>query len=293
MEQQVLALVLVQMSPALIPIDIINNLLKKMKDKKIKKMDPWYRGFKGTIYKNDEKYFSKGCTIISKNKVKITELPIGSWTDKYKEYIETLLIDKSNKDDKNKRKNILAGYRTDCTEVDVDFTLKFAKSCDDLEKTLKLSSSKATSMSNIHLYNREGTITRYDNPEDILEEFYEIRLEYYKKRLDYLLKKLKEELDIIKSKVKFIEAFVNDEIKILNIEVVDIIKQLDKMDLVLVNKTYDYLIDMRIRTLTKKKIKELKKQEDMKLAEYNKLIVKNPKQIWTEDLTKLKKFLKN
>ena len=148
-------------------------------------------------------------------------------------------------------------------------------------------------MTNIHLYNREGTITKYESPEHIIEEFYEIRLEYYNKRLEYLLEKLKCELDIIKSKVKFIEGFVNEEIKILNVEEEKIIAQLDKMDLVKVDGSYDYLINMRIRSLTKSKIEELKKQEEIKFAEYNSLLEKTPKELWKEDLKKLKKSLKN
>ena len=279
--------------PCFNPIDIINNLLRLMVDKKVTKMTPWYRGFKGKIVKKDGKFFSKGIVSVNKSDVNVKELPIGVWTDKYKEFIETLIIDKSCKNEKEMKNQILSGYRTDCTETDVDFTLKFSKSCDDLEKTLKLSSSKATSMTNIHLYNREGTITKYESPEHIIEEFYNIRLEYYNKRLEYLLEKLKCELDIIKSKVKFIEGFVNEEIKILNVEEEKIIAQLDKMDLVKVDGSYDYLINMRIRSLTKSKIEELKKQEEIKFAEYNSLSEKTPKELWKEDLKKLKKSLKN
>ena len=279
--------------PCFNPIDIINNLLKLMMGKKVSKMTPWYRGFKGKIFKKDGKFVSKGIVSVEKNNVNITELPIGVWTDKYKEYIETLIVDKSCKNEKELKNQVLSGYRTDCTETDVDFTLKFKKSCDDLDKTLKLTSSKATSLSNIHLYNRDGTITKYNSPEHIIEEFYVIRLEYYEKRLNYLLEKFKSELDIIKSKVKFIEGFVNEEIKILNVEEEKIIKQLDKMDLVKVDDSYDYLINMRIRSLTKSKIIELKKQEEVKLAEYNKLLENTPKNLWKEDLKKLKKSLKN
>ena len=146
-------------------------------------------------------------------------------------------------------------------------------------------------MSNIHLYNQDGRIQKYSSPEEILEEFYNYRLGFYDKRREYLIKKLEEELNIIESKVKFILAFVNDELKILNIEIEEIVEQLEAMDLYKVNGTFDYLINMQIRSLTKKRIEELKKQEEIKKAEHSVLLETTSKQMWKDDLSSLKKLI--
>jgi DNA topoisomerase-2 len=49
---------------------------------------------------------------------------------------------------------------------------------------------------------------------------------------------------------------------------------------------YEYLLNMKIKSLTKKKIEELKKLHENKLALYNELMEKSPKQLWKDDLNK-------
>ena len=49
-----------------------------------------------------------------------------------------------------------------------------------LEKVLKLTSNLNTS--NMVCFNREGKLKKYESAEEILKEFYPLRLEYYEKR---------------------------------------------------------------------------------------------------------------
>ena len=55
---------------------------------------------------------------------------------------------------------------------------------------------------------------------------------------------------------------------------------------------FDYLLNMMIRTLTKKKIAELQNLHDMKETEYNELLEKEVIDIWKDDLNKFKKVYK-
>ena len=278
--------------PKFNPKDIINNLIRLMNGTAIKKLTPWYRNFKGRVYSKDGKFYSKGiCSSVGGGKINITELPIGSWTDKYKEFLENMLVDKQAPANKQK-KQFLSDYTTNCTEEDIDFTVTFAKTCSDAYKSLNLIDSKNTSMSNIHLYNQNGRIQKYSSPEEILEEFYKFRLGFYEKRRESLISKIIEELNIIESKVKFILAFVNDELKILNIDIEVIVEQLEMMELFKVNQSFDYLINMQIRSLTKKRIEELKKQEEIKKAEHAALLEITSKEMWKTDLASLKKNIK-
>ena len=91
------------------PLQIISYLEAKLKNKVNKSefniIEPYYRGFKGKIYAVDDnrkKYIIKGVyEIIGKDKIKITELPIGTWTQDYKEFLESLINDnKVTKDSK-------------------------------------------------------------------------------------------------------------------------------------------------------------------------------------------------
>ena len=92
---------------------------------------------------------------------------------------------------------------------------------------LRLYDTKNSSYSNMHLYNRHGTIQKFNNVEEILKNFYDIRLEYYTKRKEYLLNKYDGELVVINAKIKFIKEFINKEINIINEEDESIYKQLN------------------------------------------------------------------
>ena len=94
--------------PAYNPQDLINiyTALLSEKDeahfakllKYTNKIKPYYRGFKGKIEKNTlSKYESIGVyKRMSSTKIEITELPVGTWTQNYKEFLEDYL-DKQEK----------------------------------------------------------------------------------------------------------------------------------------------------------------------------------------------------
>jgi DNA topoisomerase II len=295
------------------PLEIIDNIYNLMDDKDIKLMKPWFRGFEGEVSFNKvndygyDVYSNKGKYVkLSDTKIQITELPIGLWTENYKEYLESLVYDKSA-DEKAKKKQCIVSVDNNSTETKVNFTITFKQhelfelmEKNKLEKILKLSDETNSSYTNMYLYNERGILTKYDSAEKILKEFYLVRLAYYIKRKEYLLMKLKREIDIYKMKIKFIKEFISKEIVIIEREDEDIYEQLETREYIkfpsnprdLDNKEelgYDYLLNMMIRTLTKKKIAELQNLHDMKETEYNELIEIEVIDIWKNDLEKFKK----
>ena len=46
------------------------------------------------------------------------------------------------------------------------------------------------STSNMHLYSTEGNIKKYTSVNEIIDEFYDLRLVFYQKRKHYMLHKL-------------------------------------------------------------------------------------------------------
>ena len=200
------------------PLDIIKNLLNLINDKPLEEIKPWYRGFTGEIlFKNINDtgnyiYQNKGIyKKINDTTVEITELPIGTWTDKYRDYLEKLLY--SDKSDlKLKDKQCLVNFKSYYTECEVKFVLKFKNKVlnnlienNELETRLKLIDQKSTNYGNMHLYNSKGIISKYNSSEQILKEFYLIRLAYYIKRKEYLLKKYKENMIYIIIKLSLLK----------------------------------------------------------------------------------------
>ena len=285
------------------PEEIVNNIYNLMDDKPLKQMKPWFRGFQGKIdFKkiNEfgvQQYINHGCyKIVDDTTVFVSELPIGKSTEDYKVFLESLLYDKTNESNKQ----CLVDFINHSTEKVVKIILKFKKEVlkdfilnDKFETVFKLNDTKYTNYSNMHLYNNKETITKYDSSEEILREFYSLRLIYYVKRKDYLLKIIKKELDIFESKIRFIEGFIDGSIDIIKKEDDEINKMLEDKGFPKFgnenneeNFSYDYLLNMRIKSLTKAKIDELKNQHENKLAIYKDIENKEPKQLWKDDLEK-------
>ncbi len=284
--------------PCYNPVDIIDNLISMIDntdaEHHYKDIEPYWRGFTGKVEKiNDTTYEISGVYSIKKNKLLITELPIGTWTQNYKEFLEKMYEleqTKKTKDDKN-----FIGYKEFHTDTNVSFELEFVdkylETVKDVNKQFHLTSR--VSINNMHLYSTEGKLTKYTTVRDIFDEYYTHRHELYAKRREYQLDELKNELDIISNKVRFILMVVNDELIVNKKKKVDLEKDLvdNNFPKLGSNKSYDYLLGMPIYQLTFEKIEELKKQKDIKETEYNKLNKMKPHDIWKIELIELKEAL--
>ena len=278
------------------PKELIQSIKSLLNGEVINDLDPWYQNFKGTITKiDDETYVSKGkYEIINSKTVEITELPVGIWTSNYKDFLDTITVDAT---DKTNKKKYLSNwkYGDNYTEASVHFILTFSgmglteliSDLDRFEKTFKLQSR--IKISNMHLYNRNNEIHKYSNTTEIIEEFYDIRLEYYTKRRNHLIKQLEDELLILNIKVQFISDVINEKIIIFKKKHAEIVEQLKKNKYPIIKKGegYDYLIKMQIYLFTEEKVNELEKQRDSKEEELNRLTNKTEKDLWLEDLEEL------
>lgn len=320
--------------PQFNPIDVINNIYNIMDDKPLDSFTPWYRGFTGTIHRiSINKWFSKGrYNIIDENRIQIIELPIGTWTQKYKEMLNNMILEgqENNKSKNIKEKNnikpklsILKDYRESHTDSTVCFELTLDKSFLEnslnntdsngitlFEKTFKLVSS-ISCVNTINLHNEHGKLIHYTNIEDILRDYYVLRLELYEKRYIYMCNDMNEHLALITTKTQFILDIINKKIHINNIPKNEIVAQLSELhypkmsgDKIIQYDTknfnddkanYNFLIQMPIYNLTKEKVEELLTEKEQIQSNLNILKLKTHKDLWREDLIKLaeeyKKFM--
>ena len=312
------------------PIDIIKNMKRKIKGEKYGNIGPYFRDFKGKIVKVDKKNFiSKGkYEILDECNLRVTELPIGKWTDDYKKFLDGLIPEtgkskKSLENEKGKKKKIpqktIIDYVNNSSDKDVDFTITFEKgflnslqwdedeNIDGIEKFFKLTTSKGLSYNNIHLYNSKNQIKKYDNVYDIFDEFYKIRYQLYVDRKEYLLNELSNELSILKSKMRFIQDVMNEKIQIYKRKRVDIIQDLLNEEYLMVQdgriidfnsnikpeevKYYDYLIKMSIYLFTEDEIEKLEGKIKNLTDEYDNLNKMTIEEIWLSELDNLLEYL--
>jgi DNA topoisomerase II len=294
--------------PSYNPDDIIANIRRKMEDEELHQMTPWYKNFKGTITKVDDcTYKCKGCynvKMIGDNTIlEVTELPIGIWTEKFKEILECLIGDSS--DGKKKiNAGIVKDYTNNSTDSDVLFQIKLVddritkllSNSELFEKAFHLAVSIKTS--NMHLYDTNGRIKKYSNPNEILEEFFDARIIYYLKRKDYLIEKLKRELDILKNKVRFINEVIAEDIIVFKRKKDQIISDLTTREYMKISNdavsesSFNYLIKMPIYNFSQEEIDSLITDLTNITEEYDLLYSKTPINLWDEDLYKFKEEYK-
>lgn len=278
------------------PLDIVSILKKMIKGKQVSEPIPWYRGFEGTIEKvNDNHYLVKGrYEIIDDKTIRITEVPItgGMSITKYKEFIDS--ITRVDKEDK-RTEAILVDNVHNSNPNKFDFVLTFASNelqklirSGTLEKKLKLVAN--ASNTNMHLFDENGIIRKYRSALDIIESFYKIRLTKYSERKQKYIEYLDKRLDIIKYKVKYIKAVNSRKINISKITSEYLLKKFEELKYPKVSisedseKSYKYLTDMRILSLTTDKADELQKEFNMKQAELEAYRKKPADEIWLDEL---------
>lgn len=277
---------------------------------------PYYRNFKGRIEMVGSKAVTYGIIDdLGKNKHRVTELPIGKkcWSiTKFKEKLDDML-----------EKKIIKDYDMLGDEKEIDFVI--TEDPDGLKMSLEsLGLIDVVHTSNMVLFTDEKTLKRYENVEEILNEFCVKRLELYKTRRTGDIKKRQDKLKYTNNKIRFIEE-VNlkdsdknrlilkdreDEDIRLDMEKRGYDKKFQKRKGKKKSEeddedadeedgeekeeengvwTYKYLLSQAISSVTKKKMKTLIKERDNLELEIAKLEKQTPEGIWLSELDEFEK----
>ena len=285
--------------PCFNPKDIIDSIRLKLKTGELKNIHPFYRGFEGTIkMKSENIYECKGVYEIKDSKVIVSELPVGVWSDSYKTYLEKITIDPKN----NNKTQIIRYYKSYCTDTEARFELcinddtiwELNKLNDktgmtNLEKVLKLVTT--INMNNMIAFNSENRIVKYQNINQIMDEFVDVRIGFYTRRKTYMLEKLKGEITLLELKVRFINEYMEDIIIIHKKDRSDIEGKLEERGFPKYDTSYDYLLKMPIDSLSKNKMDELNCILEGKKMEYDIINSKTNQDLWLDDLKELEKEL--
>lgn len=288
--------------PSFNPEDIKANLKALLEadvqdlEPEITRMTPWYKNFKGTVTADENKpgyFIVQGLyTHISSTKIHITELPIGTWITDYLEFLKSLCDGyKPPKNEVNKNlKHPLCGLikdvnnktRDENTDIVIEVEFFNEEDTEDIIKDLKL--YKSVNTNNMHLFDANFEIKKYDTPEDILLEYYDVRLEYYQKRKDYIIRTLSSQIEVLENKIKFVTGYIDDTIKIVRVEESEIVNQLEEQEFLKINGSFEYLLSLPIKTLSKTKINKLENELEDLLAQRKDTASKNKYTLWLEDL---------
>jgi hypothetical protein len=253
---------------------------------------PWYRGFEGTIEKSDNKYITYGVISKNKDKVEVSELPIGMWTDKFKETVEDWLVDKKIKNMKNY--STPKQVKFSITESEDGFSCNI--------NNMGLYSYLHTT--NMVLFNEKEQLKKYTTDE-IINDFCIMRYAFYTKRKNHIISTVEKDLRHLGNKERFIQEIIDDKLKIMNVNEEVIIKELEKRKYDKDTKNdeeeskngYNYLLKLPVRTLTADQVRKIKNDIKSLNTTLDSIKKTTEKQMWLNDLKDFEneyhKWLKN
>ena len=300
------------------PRDIIANLRRKITGEELVAMKPFYCGFTGLIEEERKgKYIVYGKIERSdESTLLITELPIKKWTQNYKEFLESMITGDG------KTPPEIKDMKENHTETSVSFTVIASKeNIDEWEKDAKgglyakFKLTGSISTSNMTLFDEEARIMRYETPEDIISAFFTIRIDYYIKRKANLMKNLEAEKMVLSNKARFVEEVCAGSLVVNNRKRKDILEDLKVRGYDLIKKEvvkqigetvdkdgddsdvedeetstgdlakgYEYLLGMKIWSLTFEKAEQHRAQLEQKILELELLQSTEPTTLWLRDL---------
>jgi DNA gyrase/topoisomerase IV subunit B len=257
---------------------------------------PWYRGYTGQIEKVDEtKYISWGkVEKDTKNKYIVNELPVGMWTDDFKDKLEDMKVEKQ-----------INNYKNYSTPKIVNFSI--CENEDGIKCDLNgLKLFKFIRTTNMVLFTDSSKLRKFNSTDEIIDEFCKIRYGFYTKRKNYILNKLEYNIKFLGNKKRFLQEVRDGEIKLFEVKngkresrtSKDIVKDLEsrgydknREDTIEDDNNnekdiygYEYLLRLQIGSITAEKINKLQNDIDSNIKERDKLSSKTEKDLWLEDL---------
>ena len=263
---------------------------------------PYYDGFQGKIEKiSDSKFLIKGkYEKIAVDKIRITELPVGLWTETFKEHLEYLIEPGQDKDGK-KIIAFIKDYDDMSRDTIIDFTVTFPKgkieeleaniiehNCNGLEKLLKLYTTNTNT--NMHLFDASDKLKKYNKVEEIIDDYFETRLEMYEVRKEYVINTLEKELLLLSNKAKYIKENLDGTIDLRKKKKEQVIQLLKEKgyDIIDDDEEYKYLVKLPMDSVTEENVDKIFKEQGNKEVELESTKKKAPAQIWREELAILK-----
>ena len=258
---------------------------------------PYYEGFTGEIEKvSDTKFLFKGkYEKIDTDKIKVIELPIGYWTEDFKELLNDLQNDKDKEGKKISSlvKDVFENY----TDTTVEFVITFSKGklqeleslkgdngCNGIEKLLKLCSTSSTT--NMNLFTSEDKLKKYESVEEIVDDYFDIRLEYYEDRKDNMIEALERDLLILSNKAKYIQELLNGTIDLRKKKKQEIIDMLQDKEYDTIDKDeeFKYLVKMPMDSVSEENVEKLLKEHHAKQDELDRIKATTIQQMWLSEL---------
>ena len=281
------------------PLQIIHYIKTKLVGETfIGDFVPFYEGFNGTITKiGSSKFLIKGIyEKIGPDKIRVYELPVGLWTETFKEYLEELIEPGLNKEGK-KIVPLVKDYDDMCKDTTVDFIITLQKGkleeletdyfdhgINGIEKLFKLTTTGSTT--NMHLFDAEDKLKKYETIEEIIDDYFETRLELYGTRKAYLIDTIEKVLIVLSNKSRYIQEILDDTIDLRKKKKTEIIDLLQSKSYSQIDEDgeYKYLVRLPMDSVSEENVEKLNREHKDKSDELQRIKETTVQHMWQSEL---------
>ena len=236
-----------------------------------KPLVPFNRGFQGTITPAGSDFIVAGKWTAEKTGLTITELPVGTWTSDFRETLDSMLTE---------------GKIRDFEDTSTDMKIQIQIKTDNVSQFEKLLTDKIK-LSNMHAFNSNGVIHKYNSPNEILSEYCNVRLDLYETRRTTILKTLKSRIPYHQNVVRFIhQQCLDTPLPDLRRKTPEECDSLFKeYNFAKIDDSFNYLLNLPIASLTLKHAKKHEKDLADLRGEIEALENTTAKQMWKNELS--------
>ncbi|XGW08821.1 hypothetical protein V3C99_011270 [Haemonchus contortus] len=308
------------------PREICENMRMLIRGEQPKPLIPWFKNFRGTMEQLDSsRYVCSGeVAVLSDDTIEITELPVKTWTQTYKESVLEPMLESSDK-----KPPMISDFKEYHTDVTVRFVVKLPQGklreyeAEGLHKVFKLQTVLNTT--SMVCFDAAGCLRKFNTVEEICAEFFETRKQKYIERKAFMEGMLRAQSNRLTNQARFILAKIKGEIVMENKKKQNIVEQLVKKgfdpdpvkkwkelqkkkeleesgeydmedeeqeseetegnkDLDTKLSDYDYLVGMALIKLSEEEKNKLLKESDDKMKELRELEKKTWADLWNADL---------
>lgn len=266
--------------PTFHPREIIHALLARNQGDPnafVRTWTPWFKGFTGRVELcGSDRFTTTGVYQFHapSGPLLITELPIGTWTQPYKEFLETLMT-----------QGHITQYIDKSTDEKVAFEITWSGKEDEIVTLFKLQTKM--SLANMYLYTPDCALRRFSSITEILDLFYLCRLDMYRRRKEAQVRQLKEQLTRVREQIRFIEWVMVHSSLIFQKSKSSIVSTLTEVGF----RDLETLLAMPIYWWTYEKVEELRRTDAQWVQQLDRVQNMTPESAWNADLRKLQAVL--
>jgi DNA topoisomerase-2 len=251
------------------PEDLKKYILNVLKGKKQNvKLVPWWRGYHGTVSRNDatgQVTITGKLEKVNSTTIKITELPISVWEDEYKSFLLDL-----------EEKGVIKSFKSDSSEAGWDWTITVPREIGyrDEEELYKLFKLTSRQTENFTVWLPTGKLKNFSSAEALCDYFIEFRLSKYEERRLAKIKELTADLTELNERLRFVKYYIANADKVAKKTKAELTALLTEEGFTMIDK----LLEIKIYNLTKDQIEKLEAEiaeTQKKLDHYNNTTAKD------------------